>query len=481
MLVPTNNQVLSPGNFFTQIWRAILLCIPLFAAVRLATSRATASAYAFLIGWFVIALLPILRMLTLTDALEGSRMGYFASAPICILIALTLLHAITANKRWNNLALAGGITMLTGLVTCGTIMLLRNNHAWVSAGECTNSLRSGFAQIFSRESGVGPYFIFGIPNTVNGAVVSRNALGGLTGFTSQSIYDPEIECLVPLGFTKAEIAKNAGKARIYEWSTTAEKFIQITDLNVQPAKPAAWSAVQLKELLRAPRTGRWTAAGLEIETSNPIYMNLHDLPCWATDVIVVHCKALGSHAKRHRMELSFSSGTTTRQKIQAVATDSDGGLQFAFNMRQDPYWLFGGTAQNLTLTLLDAPRMAITGLEIVPATNAMPLVKIHGETFDSAGVVQTLPAKIEIDASHIAKATGCSIQICKAWKGFDREDQLSRSNIIRRIPNIALTGTFTLTKDLFPASGNYAVRAVAIDGDAHQVGVPGDHFVVHVD
>jgi hypothetical protein len=180
-------------------------------------------------------------------------------------------------------------------------------------------------------------------------------------------------------------------------------------------------------------------------------------------------------------ELDFATEFSRNRSLSSRATTIDGEQRIAFVLRRDPYWLFGNQCQRLSVVFPSAPHILITGIDAVPAQETMPILRIVGGTFESSGLAQKLPAEIQIDATAIPKAASCRLEISKAWKAFNLCDSSDGSEIISRITEQPTKGTILLTPAMFPGSGNYAVRAVALDGSSSPVGIPGDHLVIHVE
>jgi len=167
MLMPLSVVAFNHHHEAYFIWIALIIVLSLFTIDSIWKNRNGALIAAFLVSWFFICLIPMLKLLWIIPDLLNARYGYIASIPLCAL----LMYGLAFNTRFKVLnCLRYPIFIFVLISSC--YVLRANNIAWAGAGTLTNNLLSEFRRIH-REVGdnVNIYFI-NIPLKYNGVAIA---------------------------------------------------------------------------------------------------------------------------------------------------------------------------------------------------------------------------------------------------------------------------------------------------------------------
>jgi len=103
------------------------------AVMTLVRKRPLLPLFAFLLGWFLIALLPTFQIFHVFPNLVGSRLFFLSSAPMCMLAGFSFICAAeTMAKSRAALAIAGAC--IVAIVTQWVVLLQINLEPWLQAG-----------------------------------------------------------------------------------------------------------------------------------------------------------------------------------------------------------------------------------------------------------------------------------------------------------------------------------------------------------
>lgn len=188
LLLPFNAELFSPHHFL----RSILIVIYALASILLVFRYVNKNHYViprqlFLFGilWFVLSIAPTYSVFTITANLQGSRLIYLASAPLCFLLSLIFVPITKAQqlktpqiKTKNNLVFTG-ISLLssilcTVIVICFSFILYINNLPWRFASEELKALHGCLTDEREKSHFAQEIVLVNIPNTYCGAHMLYN-------------------------------------------------------------------------------------------------------------------------------------------------------------------------------------------------------------------------------------------------------------------------------------------------------------------
>src|SRR5262249_39258021 len=147
------------------------------------------------------------KIFAIGDDLEGSRLAYLATAPLCALLTfgctLAIGNVVVRQMR------AFCIAVAAILVLCAASLLWINNQAWFDAGRESNSIRFELNSLYQILKDDPQVLFIGLPDNIHGAYVCRNALYGMTKYPQMSrtarncLMMGEFEPGLPFGYMKS--------------------------------------------------------------------------------------------------------------------------------------------------------------------------------------------------------------------------------------------------------------------------------------
>ena len=486
LAVPINKEMLGEHNVLVKVWEVgIALCGLLSIASALFDAKAK-KLILFAFAWFILALIPVYKVFMVDNDLQGSRLGYLASAPLCIFIACGALFSFRRIFPRMLFSFYASMIILAGF------MLYINNKAWAEAGHLSNEIQKQITAMYDKLPGDPPVIIVGLPGSFKGAFVSINAIDGMT--KSPQLKTDRFNCtpledtnpIFPFGFVKDSIWQNRGKIACYYWNTN-NRTLEPANIAISKGSMLTWQGSKLKELIDAGKTKQQQARPKGLE------LTLTGLPCWSSDCISVGLRQTdvskmtgGSNAILFYKN-DIIHDFKLRYRTQAALSPSAKEQNIVFVLRGLPEWSFGGTRGAVRLSLPPEFDGTLKSISIEPSDAVMPKV-----TFGDSGFLD-LCGKVKLDAKHHAHtlvydergmkgAVTTTIEISKPSTFFEqRNSEKPENNLLKTIELGGSHGTFVLGINEFPVKGLYQLRLRAKDRSGAPLGVASDHIVVSVD
>ncbi len=167
ILIPLSSTIFNHNHIAYCLWLVMLTALTSLTVHSLWKNRSHATLGIFIVIWFFISLLPMLKLLWITPNLLNARYGYIASVPLCafLMFGLAMISNHKIADYWRY--------VLFFLVLAFSTMVLRsNNLAWAEAGRLTNSMRYDFARIHKEIAGDPKIYFFNIPDQYKGVPIA---------------------------------------------------------------------------------------------------------------------------------------------------------------------------------------------------------------------------------------------------------------------------------------------------------------------
>lgn len=455
--------------------------------------------------WFLFCLAPVYKLFAISDDLQGSRLAYLATVPLCIL--MTVAFANWSKDRSSGLKNFAKASLALIFLFSAGMMLWTNNQAWAEAGRQSNAIRMSLNELYKQIPGDPQALFIGLPDEVNGSYICRNALDGMT--KEPQMHRTVFNCLMvnsfepilPFGYWKDSLYAAREKVRFFRWDkTSATGFLPIT----LPAADAlsqtttTWQAGALKQILQPQpvdgTTYNWLPDGSLSVSSNAdarkhseIIVNLGNLPCWFTEFIAVNFEImhLPPTSAQWGADLLYKNDLNKDFELKR-RTNAEIFPKTVFALRSLPEWSLGGTAKQFKLMLPPGCELKIKSIEVVRPETVMPsLTFANSGYFGTKGYLHISDKDnsqtIAFDTREIAGAVGARVEITRPNLLFERQNTTLASKVIAQTINTGKKTTVTLTEDQFPAAGIYELRVRAVDSAGNPVGVASDHIVISAD
>jgi hypothetical protein len=507
LLVPINQELLGAHHPLTKIWQAALVISIAGSILAAARYPGLRKPFVFLTGWLALSLLPVYKIFAIADDLEGSRLAYLATVPLCAILTFGLCTISSVRLSSPGHRLASLFKLASAVLVCAAVALLWvNNQAWHDAGVQSNAIRKQLDLLYSQIQGDPQTLFIGLPDNIKGAYVCRNALPGMTRYpqmhrtVSNCLMVGQFEPILPFGFLKESLAQNKDAIKIFGWNVADRHFFPV-EIPVQQEGDGcrSWSATQLKDILEPAKEGTskysWLpdgsleaigAAGLRGRPN--IGLKLAGRACWSIGVLAVRIKRLDAFEQSVGADLLYCNDLhPTSDLRRRIHTALPAGETTAyFSLHGAPEWALGGNCRALNLLLPDNCQAIVESVELLSAEEVMPAISFPNSGYlGSKGFVHLAAGEersLTVSAGKIQGARRLELEITRANLTFEEQNSNAPSRVVlKRLECGTASGAIILRRSDFPASGIYEARLRALDSQGKQIGVAGDHIVISVD
>jgi hypothetical protein len=499
LVVPLNSFYFGAHSLITKAWYGFLatsiVCF-IVAAVKNPQLKRT---IAFLICWTLASFIPVYKIFTLNGGLQGGRLVYLVTVPLCILLTFGFAFLSHRNRVG---AFQNTLIALTMSLAC--FVLYTNNLAWAASGEITNKIKSELNQFYTVTSGDPPVLIAGLPNSYLGAHCCVNAQDGLTKFPqiNRDIFNcykiDEDDPFFPFGYLKNSILLSGSK--LLFWDQHSEKLKPVSFAQSELSQ-TEWRGDQLKnivDVLPNPLVqASFGSSGLVIKSdSTPnkrpaIIVKIPNLSCWRTDFIAMKLRVGQPGDTGIGADLLYKNEILNdfelAYRLHATIDNKEDSQEVIFPLRSRATWAFGGVAKELEIRLPAKGQFTIEAISL-PMTNTL-LPKIgfpNSDLKESRGILHfdsKHPGnQITFDLSNLEGATNAHLEITKLSQYFEEQNTRNESKVLMRtITSDKSRGTFALNRLDFPSRGFYQARIKAFDAAGKQIGLSSDYISLSID
>lgn len=490
VVIPINSEILPTRSPLGMSWHILLATAAALSLWTAARNRAVRWQLFFLVSWFALALVPVYKIFAIADDLQGSRLAYLATAPLCAAIVLMLSHVgpLTGKSR-----IAGRLKVaitVALMIVAGAVLFL-NNVPWMLAGLESNRIRDALDDLYSDVINGDPeVLLVGLPDTTFGAYTCRNALQGMTQ-TPQFSRDLQhviainaFEPILPFGFLKESMAVEPHPVRVFRWNSEKGSF------DPQPIPKA-----QLESDIDLSVSDKESPKPAQMRTRDRLYEvePLPSLPCWSMEFVEVAVNADPPGPLQADLFYANTSDPNIELKRRSHAEDAGTGREhkLIFPLRGLPDWSLGGRALKMQLGLPAKGTFHVQSIKVVPPRTIMPFL-----SFSNSGYLGTKgylhlgkdapEATVKVDFSGITGAVAADAEITRANLLFEEQNCTQQSKVQGMLVPFsgdaaAKTGELTLKLDQFKTPGIYELRAWAKNSQGQPSGVASDHIVIAVD
>lgn len=495
-IVPINKSLIGTHSLLYKTWEVLAAVSGALVALLFIRDGKYRSLAAFTLLWLALCLAPVYKLFAIGDDLQGARLAYLATAPLCMLFALAFSDRPFPKFPFR--------ATLAALFCClAAVVLWINNQPWRQAGEQNNAIRSGLDQLYAGIAGDPQVLFVGLPDQINGAYTCRNSLDGMT--KSPQMHRDVKNCLAinpyepifPFGFLKESIVASREKIHLFRWDSNLQKFQKIAVPTSQSAADERrFSGANLAQMLSpgANVLVQTTSEAARISTqAKPGYVDisLPSLSCWTTDVIALvvdqdnPAPADLNLLYTTKFEPEFELKRRTLGRVPGQ-TSSETVL---FALRGLPDWSLGQEFHKMRLFVPANFTFGLKEFNLVNAHEVMPRIEFENSGYlGSKGYMHLSDSEpsrqITVDATALAEASRWQLEITRVNLLFEEQNTTKYSSVkwktIDGEPG-KLRGAVRLNHKDFPSAGMYEIRAWALGADGAPVGLCSDHVVLSVD
>jgi hypothetical protein len=473
-LVPLNKELLGAHSAWTKVWQVLVGCAFVLTVAAPWKNKALRPTLLFLSGWLVLCLLPVYKIFAIADDLQGSRLAYLATVPLCCLLALGV--SALKQQQWR-------VTLAASFAVVSAVILWTNNQPWRQAGIESNAIRSGLEHLYSRLPGDPQVLLLGLPDEIHGAYVCRNAVWGMT--KSPQLTRDVVNCLMvnafepvqPFGFLKRSLIAHKQDVHVYRWNSQQSQFDSVQ----LPSTAELTARLPLQAVPCPDSTICKTPRQAFLITCNELSPYNVDFLAVDLDVSQPGNAAAGADLLYAGTGDQFELSRRTHADLKP----NQRSQRIIFPLHSLPDWSLSTQPAQLQLLLPPGCRATVRAVELIPPAVLLPRLGFDNDDYlGTKGYLhlgKPLPRqRLYIDGSAIPGAAVTKLEITRANLLFEQQNCSQPSKVAGRTIAGPLRGQITLDVKEFPNPGIYEARAWAQDASGRTVGLSSDHIVISV-
>lgn len=503
LLQPINKLILAHDHFLRQAWSIVIFFCVAFALLNVTIEPKNRRHFLFLAGWFLLCLVPVYKLFNISIDLQGSRLAYLSSAPLCMLLTCALLPSHKLKK----FATAFKLLMPTSCLLAGALLWL-NNLPWQRAGIESNAIRSSLEILYKNIHGDPQVLLLGLPDQIEGAYTCRNSLDGMTKKPqldrniNNCLMVNAFEPIIPFGYLKDSIAENMDKILVYYWDSTAKKLNKINiDPSTKNSGKIEWQKGRLNECIshieqNSKSEVAWQADGTLCVNSPGsqeefLELNLGNRSCFATDFVEIDLCLAKPAAADSSAELFYSNDMypffDLKRRIRAHFAPGKQDQRLIFALRGLPEWSFGGKTHKFRFLIPAKSKLTVTAITLLPKQNVIPQLNFNNSGyFGSKGFIHLSStqreAKLSVDVGKVAGAAKFALEITRTNLLFEEQNTQARSNVQETFKVYDQSKDELVLKYAdFKSVGLYELRIFPLDKNGNICGAASDHLVISLD
>jgi len=484
IFVPFNSDLFGSRCLQKTLWTVAFVGAAVLAICKSISEKTLRPLGLFLPVWFILALVPVFKLLNIGGDLEGSRLAYLATGPLCAFLCFGLLPSSKVGAFANTKALLAKV-IIFGLLSLSYLALVKNNEPWREAGLQSQAILAGLDRLYSNATSNPPTYLLELPDTVHGAYLIRNAIDGMT--KPPQISREAKRCFVlnnfdlvfPFGLSKNVIEDKSSQARAFIWNYDKKRFEPYALPSRTDPLEGTWSKDQLKALV------------VNTPTDNRrLTFRLRGLPCWRSEFVVFRLVNGKSPEEFSDLSLNYTNDLcplfNRRNRVPCIVSVVDGKPEVTFRLHGEIDWVFGNSSHELTILSSKPIDFAVDQLRLEGPEKHLPQLSIsQTENLNKNGFVnlstQARTAQICYDVRDLIGAVGVQLEATKPGKFFPVHNSPTASRDLGFVQSYPSNqGKLTLGKDEFPKDGIYEVRIRAVDDKDRPIGFASDHLLVNV-
>lgn len=469
LILPLNAELISDKTWSALLWKSAIGACSLALAATL-FSKPWRRLALFFLCFAALALAPVYKLFSISPNLEASRFAYLVSVPLCALLPLGLWNMVCAARLSFVRALA--VLAILGLSLSSVDLLLRNNRAWVKAGREANAVAQT-APFIIAEAQKHPCLLFGVPDSIHGAYVTRGAFMGMFGgakYPILSVADNE-----PVSILKQQLLSENGAVSCFWWDRKKARFVA-GNLDRTPAE----------QRLDTIRSVKGVTIGSTIKVSpfaGEMQLRMPEPAAYA-DFLLAKLQPVSTEPAHRYLGFRYSNALQRDIELwEPIVVDKHGNAAALFNLHQHADWFLGGRPADLRLLLPANAEYISHGIEFAKTDELAPTLTISGLTLGGIAEIHAgVPAPCVVSARcMLPECKKLRLTVLKPLSSFEFENRPSSdSNSVLFTKELTgNSGTFSLTWNDFRGPAFHRARIEALDADGNLVGLPSDSILFH--
>jgi hypothetical protein len=480
-LFPFNQEALVSHPLLKYTWFVCVTSSILFGLRSWFVASRQRKIVLFMITWLLLLFVPVFKLLAISDDLQGSRLVYLPSAPLSALLCFGF--AMLSLSQPVSRALK--MILLAAMLTAAGAILYIHNIVWQQAGRQTQAIMQSLNELYGHIPGDPPVFLVGVPDTVDGAYVIRNAIDGMTK-SPQLIRDikschilDNFDRVFPFGMAKPAVALAAKSGQVLKWDQKTMSFSNACLDTSIPKTITVWS-------------GTLAAESQNKRTRPAAVLDLSGLPCFNVDCLIFDVDWRNDSKAPEPITASLLYTNDLQKdfdpafRADCQLSDKNGHQRLAFPLHSEVNWAMGGKCRQLKLMLPEGTRFTLRSVSAQPLALTIPMLSLANTANQySLGYVQLNQqhpnSVLECDVSSIPEASSVGLEVTRPSAFFELHNSAKCDNNAQIIKTInGKKGSISLKLSDFVKDGIYEARLRTMNTEGKPFGFASDHIVISV-
>lgn len=479
------------GVLFLVMATSVLLSIMLILP-RLFLARLPFKTITLIVLWMISTLVPLFGVWGVDQYLHNSRLVFFFSMPLAILLPVILLRSPDQNAKnymqiFQKIVNTGSMFCLITCVIAYFLLSLETDKLWQQAAEITKSIKTESVAVAKNLSKEEKAIILGIPGDYKGAFIILNGSTYhhmMSKPLSPENYSKKLVTFKPYIFghenyinarrLKSLINEDATISGVYLYDAKSNKLkkLELTKStnNTAPLKMPFVLGIKKQEskvsIIGKHKFLENNTIVLKDSARRP-KLKMDKLTLNPLDFDYLKFKVKTKRNKRFRNPLTPVMVTWNKGKanriVGAVPSNLDNLQTSMIGLSQYWRWYQSGTVSYMQLVFGRADEVFISDLSLMNSKTVQPELTIQKLKPLNSGEHVVTSDEIEIawQADSIDKAYSVVLEISKPNFFFD--GPTLKSSILNVRTYSSLEGSATVSTDFFEEGSYTQMRMIAVD------------------
>ncbi len=481
---PFNEELMSKGTLVEHLLRLIYLIFGVFLFGRIVLERISSNylrCMGFLFGWFVLQMMPLYQVFTLSQSLAGNRFLYLGTAVLSIFISVLLVPGnISAPQRMASAFKLFAAILFCSIIGLNTFVGKKNNQCWIAAAAQVIALKKQILIATERLPSDQKVLIAFLPHQINGAHMfySYYLLKALLTpplcfpelATKVCVLEPRFymnDRLVPSGVLRDRL--KSSKYRVMYWDEKSASLSSLTPRNENLDSKLMVEFLQGNDevsLIAEPPIIPMSVQFIEV------------------DIEVLDPNQIGTKNKLElKIDLKHEFPLRLANYVE-VSHDLTKNIQtLRFPVDEAACWFFLKNVSRFSIHVGKEPRVRVLAARCNNGATLVPSIHPAPDTLRECndGVYRSFkfPIQFEYDVGNVTGASDCMIELSGPGKMFQSEGWTFRSTefsgkAMRRWKLADTKGRINVERNWLPSNGCYQIRVFAVDPDGSICGTSSD-------
>ncbi len=500
IIFPLSSAVFSSRSIIYYFWIILIVSLVISTVVCVLTNPRRIRLLMFLVGWFLLCLVPMAKLLWITPDLLDARYGYIASIPLCAFLMFGLAFGKEEKLRSKT-----RYTIFLCILSFSCFILHINNEAWAEAGKLTSGLLGEFKRLHSIVPDSERIYLLNIPVKYNGVAIaglksleSMNDKPFLDRTYSNCVWLLNDDQNLPIGLLHDSIEQGKIKSHFFSLDAADRKFHAVKmykqsmfdTKNTDVVKNVVCQSINGSSKVKVHSIENLGRAKIVSKRRTIYTWSAKKIPCWSTDAFVFKVNVSRKLVSKSTevVQVAFtndiSANTNETNQVSFPLQLKEGEQWLVVPLRGKPGWSFGGYCRDVSIAF---PLTAYANIEEAHAASFsefLPRMNLDNSHYNpQVGQIElktSIPAIIDYSVLPLNECTGVALEVIAPGEYFsDLNSPKSDTRSVIEYFSKGSTGQIKLTRNQLPVAGFYKLRLRPLNENREQCGFCSDHVIMH--